>query len=209
MALRVGIVEDDSLLRSTMTALLDARDDVEVVSSRPTGQTILEQAAEGILDVALLDVHLGDGPTGFDIARTLRQLMPLVGIVFLSSVKDPRLLGQRPAALPTGARYLLKSEVADVEELVEQLAASTSHPVDSVAPAPPSIPFTEAQIEILRLVGQGHSNAVIAKRKFVTEGAVEMAVSRLAKHLGLREAPGTNRRVHIANTFAREMGWTQ
>lgn len=205
----MGIVEDDSLLRSTLTALLEAREDITVVCSGEAGEPILHQASKANLDVALLDVHLGDGPTGFDIARTLRQTLPLVGIVFLSSVKDPRLLGQRPAALPSRARYLLKSEVADIEWLVEQLYSSIRDLDGSTAPLPPSIPFTEAQIEILRLVAEGHSNAAIARQKFVTEGAVEMAVSRLAKHLGLREVPGVNRRVHITTTFFREMGWTQ
>lgn len=209
MALRVGIVEDDALLRSTLSALLEAREDIDVVSSAATGKTILEQATAGDLDVALLDVHLGDGPTGFDIARTLRQARPLVGIVFLSSVKDPRLLGHRAAALPRRARYLLKSEVSDIERLVEHLMASIGDSDGSAAPSLPSLPFTAAQIEILRLVAEGHSNAAIAEQKFVTQGAVEMAVSRLAKHLGLTEVPGANRRVHIANTFAREMGWTQ
>jgi hypothetical protein len=42
----------------------------------------------------------------------------------------------------------------------------------------------------------------------VTERAVEVAVSRLAKHLNLRETPGLNQRVHIAARFFKEMGWT-
>lgn len=206
--MRVGIVEDDSLLRTTLADLLDAQESLTVVSSAATSETLLEQAAEGILDVALLDVHLGEGPTGFDIATRLRQIRPLVGIVFLSSVRDPRLLGFQPTALPTGARYLLKSDVSNIDGLVEELTAAATDSYDPHANPLPSIPFSHAQIEILRLVAEGHSNAAIAQKRSVTEGAVEMAIFRLAKHLGLSEAPGTNRRVHIAAKFFQEMGWT-
>ena len=208
MALRLGIVEDDSLLRSTLTQLIDARDDVEVVSSEATGESILDLAAHGNLDVALLDVHLGDGPTGFDIAASLRETLPLMGIVFLSSVKDPRLLGYRPASLPRGAHYVLKSEVTDIDWLVAQLHEAAAGVAGPAAAAAPSIPLSHTQIDILRLVAEGYSNAAIAEERFVTEGAVEVAVSRLAKHLGLREKPGANRRVHIAKTFFQEMGWS-
>lgn len=206
--MRVGIVEDDSLLRTTLTDLLDAQVFLTVVSSASSSETILEQAADGNLDVALLDVHLGEGPTGFDIATRLRHIRPLVGIVFLSSVRDPRLLGFQPSTLPTGARYLLKSDVSNIEWLVEELCTAATDSYDPHADPLPSIPFSQAQIDILRLVAEGHSNAAIAQKRSVTEGAVEMAIFRLAKHLGLNETPGTNRRVHIAAKFFREMGWT-
>ena len=208
MVLRVGIVEDDSLLRSTLSHLIDARDEVTVVSSSATGEDLFVQASNRNLDVALLDVHLGDGPNGFDIAHSIRQIIPRVGIVFLSSVKDPRLLGYRPVTLPRGARYVLKSEISDVDTLVSHLHAVSQDTVGAGSTPLPKIPFSQAQIDILRLVAAGYSNAEIARQRFVTEGAVEVAVSRLARHLGLRDTPGANRRVHIAATFFREMGWT-
>lgn len=207
--MRVGIVEDDALLRSTLTESLGSRDDIEVVSTGSTGVEILAHAKDRTLDVALLDVHLGAGPSGFDLAATLRSHLPLVGIVFLSSVKDPRLLGYNPAALPQGARYLLKSELSDFEVLLDALRSAHEDSLDKPAAPMPTIPFTQSQIEILRLVAAGHSNAAIAQERVVTERAVEVAVSRLAKHLGLREKPGANQRVHIATTFFREMGWTK
>jgi len=208
VVVRVGIVEDDALLRSTLTESLSARQDFEVVATGATGAEIILQAQKKTVDVALLDVHLGAGPSGFDLAATLRSHLPLLGIVFLSSVKDPRLLGYQPAALPQGARYVLKSELSDFEVLVNVLRSAHEDSLDKQSSPVPKLPFTQSQIEILRLVAAGHSNAAIATERVVTERAVEMAVSRLAKHLGLREKPGANQRVHIAMTFFREMGWT-
>ena len=103
MDVRVGIVEDDALLRATLVHSLSSRDDFRVVSASGTAEDILESAQSEGLDVALLDVHLGVGPTGFDVAKSLRRSLPAVGIVFLSSVKDPRLLGQKPHLTSAGS----------------------------------------------------------------------------------------------------------
>ena len=206
MAVRIGVVEDDTLLRTTLTHALSQQGEFEVVCATNTAEDILDQARKRSFDVALLDVHLGVGPTGFDLAQSIRRILPLVGIVFLSTVKDPRLLGHKPQSLPQGARYVVKSEVGEIEHLAAVLRESANNPLGGGAQAP-SLPFTQAQIDILRLVAAGYSNSAIASERVVTEHAVEMAVSRLAKHLGLQEKPGMNQRVHIAATFFREMGW--
>ena len=202
------MVEDDPLLRASISDALASRSDIEMVSVGATGAGILQAAHSGEVDVALLDVHLGSGPSGFDVARSLRQASPIIGIVFLSSVKDPRLLGFTPESLPRGARYLLKSEVSDVDRLVTTIQETFLDVFGDGNNPTPALPFTSAQIDILRLVAAGYSNAAIAEERGVGERSVEVAVSRLAKHLGLRELPGVNQRVHIATTFFREMGWS-
>ena len=207
VVLRVGLVEDDSLLRATLTGALDARDDVEVVVSSPTGSSLMARLADTELDVIVVDVHLGSGPNGFDVAAMARRVRPSIGVLFLSSIKDPRLLGYNPESLPQGAQYVLKSQVTDISELVQCMREAHERAGDLRGPSLPKSPFTPTQLEILRLVAEGKSNATIAKERFVSERAVEMAVSRLAKHLGLKENPGVNQRVHIAATFFREMGW--
>ncbi len=204
---RVGMVEDDPLLRLSVSEALANRDDIDMVTVSDTGADVIAAAGSGGVDVALLDVHLGSGPSGFDIARTLRQVSPIIGIVFLSSVKDPRLLGYTPESLPQGARYLLKSEVSDIGLLSDAIHDAYGDVFNADDNALPTLPFTNAQIEILRLVATGQSNVAIAKERQVTERAIEVAVSRLAKHLDLQETPGVNQRVRIAATFFREMGW--
>ncbi len=202
------MVEDDALLRASIVDALGGREDIDVVVSGRTGHDLIAAAKDGRVDVAVLDVHLGSGPSGFDIARTLRQESPIIGIVFLSSVKDPRLLGYAPESLPTGARYLLKSDVADLDVLVAAIHDTHQDVFGPGGGDPPRLPFTTSQVDILRRVAAGYSNAAIAQERHVTERAVEVAVSRLAKYLGLQEIPGANQRVHIASTFFREMGWS-
>jgi len=204
---RVGMVEDDPLLRLSVSDALANRDDIDIVTVSDTGVDVIATAEAGGVDVALLDVHLGSGPSGFDIARTLRQVSPVIGIVFLSSVKDPRLLGYTPESLPKGSSYLLKSDVSDIDVLVAAIHDAYSNVYGTPLSVPPVLPFTNNQIEILRLIASGQSNSAIAKERHVTERSVEVAVSRLAKHLDLQETPGVNQRVRMAATFFREMGW--
>ncbi|AVG24394.1 NarL/FixJ-like response regulator [Pontimonas salivibrio] len=208
MVLRIGMVEDDALLRLSITEALEGRDGCQVVTSSDQPKSIIDAVRAGALDVALLDVHLGNGPSGFDIAQSLRRITPGLGIVFLSSVRDPRLLGYNPASLPKGARYLLKSDVDDIDMIEQSLRAAAHDGYALSDQAAPRVDLTQPQIDILRLVARGLSNAEIARERVVTERAVEVAVSRLAKHLNLRETPGLNQRVHIAARFFKEMGWT-
>lgn len=205
----MGLVEDDPLLRAALTGALGAREDIEVVVSSSTGAELIDELGAVELDVIVVDVHLGSGPNGFDVAGAARRIWPAMGIVFLSSVRDPRLLGYAPQSLPRGSHYIVKSEVGDIETLVRVMQQAHEGAGELEGPTVPRIPFTPTQVEILRLVAQGKSNAAIAQERFVSERAIEVAVSRLAKHLGLREAPGVNQRVHIAATFFREMGWVR
>lgn len=208
MSVRVGILEDDPLLRSTLSRALEQDADFEVSVSTERAAKFLEAVGSAAIDVALLDVHLGAGPTGFDVARRARALHPRIGLVFLSSVRDPRLLGYQSGALPQGSKYLLKSQVAEVEQLQDTLREVASNTLSKQKATPPRAPLSKGQLEILRLVAEGLNNSEIAKRRVVSERAVEMAVSRLAEHLGLKHKPGVNQRVHIAARFFQEMGWT-
>lgn len=207
MPIRLGIVEDDNLLLSGLKSALGAEPDIELVCGDVTGRNALREAREKNLDVALLDIHLGAGPTGIEIARKLREFDPRIHIVFLSSVKDPRFVGVDPSLAPPGSRYLIKDEIFDMRTIAEEIRTISSQGHSGKKASLPKSPFTANQIEILRLVAEGHTNAAIASERFVTERAVEHAIGRLAKHLGLREKPGANQRVNLARAYFRQMGW--
>lgn len=207
MAIRLGIVEDDPLLLSGLKAVLGAEHDIELACADMTGREILTHARENLIDVALLDIHLGAGPTGIEIARKLREFSPKIQILFLSSVRDPRFVGIDPSMVPGGSRYLIKDDLTDMASIAEEIRDLYSNGLLTRKPLVPKSPLTASQIEILRLVAQGHSNSTIATERFVTERAVEGAIARLAKHLGLREKPGSNQRVNLARTYFRQMGW--
>jgi len=113
MPLTAAIVEDDPFARTMLVATLRSQG-VEVVVETDTPALALEFARLHRPRVALLDLHLGEGPTGIDLAHALRSSDPRIGIVILTSFDDPRLLSTRLPDPPVGSRYLTKREVASI-----------------------------------------------------------------------------------------------
>lgn len=199
MATRVLLVEDEDFTRTTVAAALGAHG-VEVVAAVGGAQEAVDAARSQAFDVAVLDLDLGPGPTGIDLAHGLRRARPELGIVMLTSFVDPRLLSSSLAELPSGSTYVVKQSLSSMEMLVSaiegaRLLAGTGTPDSSVTG------LTQSQVETLRLLACGLSNAEIARVRVVTEKSVEQAIARAAKRLGVTAASGTNQRVALAREY--------
>ena len=108
----VLIVEDDTYLRSLSLVSFESAGLHVVVATSRAGEAI-EAVKNQLVDVAVLDLYLGPGPTGIDIAVSLRAINPQIGLVFLTSFSDPRLLDSQ-SELPAGSIYLTKSKISVV-----------------------------------------------------------------------------------------------
>lgn len=207
----MSLVEDDAFMRLALSAALTARG-FDVVFEAANATDAVQLAEKHTIDVAVLDLHLGVCPTGIDVAQALRRKAPSVGIVFLTSFDDPRLLSANLPPLPGGAHYLTKNSISDIESLANEIleaAAGKSQAKGKPTAANPAnamAKFSDTQIETLRLLAQGLSNGEIAKRRFVSEKSVESAISRIAKTLGLATDSTRNQRVHMAKVYFRALG---
>ena len=207
MTLRVLILEDDPFTRLSVAAAIRHFGFEVVVEEESTGKAV-RQAAEASPDVAVLDLHLGNGPTGLDVALELRKLDSKIGIVLLTSYDDPRLLGPNTPKLPPGTVYLNKSEVKNMSAIRDAVLLSIEKPkLPALVRSEGSIAsLTDSQVETLRLIAQGLSNAEIAKRKFMKERSVAVSVSRIAKTLGVEYGNDKNLRVKLAREYFRALG---
>jgi DNA-binding NarL/FixJ family response regulator len=211
MVIRAIVVEDDDFTRLMITTALKAQG-LEIALATPAATEALEQLLELRADIAILDLQLGKGPTGIDLAVALRRLQPKIGILMLTSYEDPRLLNPNLPKLPFGGVYLTKKSVGEIEILNNAIAQALDHKKWSGTWAPVPQPIssvaklTDTQLETLRLMAQGLSNAEISKRRFVTEKSVETSIARLAKAMGLTQDPGQNQRVHMARVYFRALG---
>lgn len=207
--MRVALVEDDAFTRLTLASSLRVQG-IQVVIDTGSASEALKEFSEARPHVALLDLHLGKGPTGIDLANAFRYLSPQIGLVFLTSFEEPRLLNPSLPPLPFRSVYLNKSKINDIWTILEALKASVSK--DAKLPSTPRglespiAALSDVQLETLRLMAQGLSNAEIAKRRTVTEKSVELAISRLAKTLGVEKDSTINQRVHMANVYFRALG---
>ncbi len=207
MGLRVAVIEDDSLTRITLVTALKSQG-LNVVFEAADAVEAAALSNLHIIDVAVLDLHLGTGPTGIDVAQALRRKNPSVGIVFLTSFDDPRLLSTSLPPLPGNSQYLTKGSITNIDTLLKavHLASIGRGNVAGKMGSELLGKFTDVQLETLRLVAQGLSNAEIAKRRFVTERSVEVSIGRVAKALGLEPDTSRNQRVHMATVFFRALG---
>jgi DNA-binding NarL/FixJ family response regulator len=211
VSIQAVIVEDDDFTRLMIARSLTS-EGVQVLAECSNAADALEQAKLLKPNLLLVDLHLGIGPSGIDVARELRLSAPKLGVVFLTSFEDPRALNPNLPELPYGSIYLNKKNVKDIKILMAAIAEAVDFKAwraktttDSSSSASLAR-LSNAQLETLRLMAQGLSNAEIAKRRFVTEKSVETSISRLAKALGLKSDPSINQRVHLAKVFFRSIG---
>lgn len=209
----VLIVEDDSFTRSTLCAALRSLG-INIIADSGSAKEALVLGKTHLPTAALIDLDLGKGPTGVDLAHALRHIKFDIGIVFLTSYDDPRFLRSNLPALPTGSQYLVKKSVGDIATVTRAIkhAITSAQEMSSSSRAQnfgAGIHFSELtniQIETLRLVSQGLTNSEIAKQRFITIKSVEQTINRIAKILDLPQDITHNQRVHMARVFFRSSG---
>ena len=205
MGRSVLLVEDDNLVRAALSAGLTHHG--FDITAAGDARAAMSAFATGQPDVAVLDLHLGAGPTGLDLAAGMRERAPGIGLVLLTSFTDPRLLRTSLESIPAGMLYLVKQSVDDLALLA---AAIDSAPAAAQSPAAaaPRSPLTAAQADTLRLLAAGLSNGEIARVRVVTEATVEKTIARTAQALGISYAEGVNQRVALARAYFRLIGRT-
>lgn len=209
---RVLVAEDEEFTRTLLVNALQT-EDFDVVLETGSATYALKTATKMRVDVAILDLDLGRGPTGLDLALGLRRNLPEVGIVFLTAYKDPRLLGSTSTMAPYGSVYLQKESLGDISRLkrgIERAMNNAKHAshksnVDIKTLGTP-VNLTNTQIDIVRLVAEGKSNQEIAAIREVSEKSIEQTLSRILKKTGITMDDKKNRRVELALYYLRQIG---
>lgn len=188
--IRVLIVDDHPMVRSGLTALLSAYDDLELAGEASNGAEAVRACARVKPDVVLMDLVMPemDGATA---TRLIREQHPQVKVVALTSFKEDGLVQD---ALKAGAiGYLLKNVTAD--ELANAIrAAHAGRPTlapeatqvlinASIQPPAVGSDLTEREREVLALMVEGLSNQDIARKLYVSQSTVKFHVSSILSKL--------------------------
>lgn len=193
----VLIVDDDPFTRSTLQPALAAQG--FVVTAAGSAREAL--AVEELPSLAMLDLHLGHGPTGMDLAVELRKRHPTVGLVLLTTYDDPRLLSGTLPTAPRGMRYLRKRDVSDISLVVSTLRAAYADPLIPLRGN--RLDLSDSMLDTLRMVAEGLSTQEIAKQREVSPKAVEHAITKLCDYFGLDRQTSRNQRARlVAEYFA-------
>ena len=206
--IRVLIVDDQSLIRVGIQALLSRKPDIEVVGQAGDGVEALRQVAALDPDVVLMDIRM-PGMDGVEATRQLIARGARAGIIILTTFRDDANVF---SALAAGARgYLLKD--TDHKELAEAIrvvagGCALIHPditaqvlrefsrLTTPAAAPAARPalsdarlalLTDRELAILRLLGSGRTNQEISARLMLSVGTVKNHISSILSKLDVRD----------------------
>ncbi|HEY9668136.1 MAG TPA: response regulator transcription factor [Coleofasciculaceae cyanobacterium] len=196
--IRILLVDDQSLIRQGLRALLELEPDLEVIGEADNGQNAIALVETLHPDVVLLDIRM-PLMDGVAVTREIGQRFPNTRVLVLTTFDDEEYVGQ---ALRYGAKgYLLKDTPS--EELAAAIRAVDKgytqlgpglfeKAIPKAAPPPTSPPpgweeLTPREKEVLRLIAAGASNREIAEALYISEGTVKNHVTRILSQLGLRD----------------------
>jgi DNA-binding NarL/FixJ family response regulator len=212
------IVNDDAFELSLLSAALRLHS-VNVIGEAqtiPIAQNLFKSLQP---DVVIIDIQFC-GEEGVSLARSLRKVKADLGVILITSCPDLRLLGLREKDIPLGSKIILKKSIADLLVIKDSIALSIKSSttkdkmawVDSHGSLHENSfisvlsDFTDIQIETLRLLATGLSNAEIGRRRFVSEKSVEQIVARIAQHFGFLPDRTKNLRVLLTGEYFKWLG---
>jgi len=207
--IRVLLVDDHQPVRAGLQSLLATVDDIQVVGEAADGDEAIGVASDTDPEVVLMDLCM-PGMSGLETTRVLRERMPEVQVVILTSCDDQQVMLE---AIDAGAvGYLLKD--ADPQDVVRgvRAAANGESPISGkVAHALMTRSTSAADLltprerEVLSLVAEGMSNRAIALRLDITEGTVKAHLTSVYQRIGVldrAEAARWARRNGLAGKLA-------
>ena len=202
----VMIVEDDPFIGLAVETSLKSAG-FNVLANLQNAKDAITSYSIKPSDLVLLDLDLGIGPNGIDVAHALRKLNSNVGIILLTTFVDPRFADTRNLIPPKGTRYLVKSEISDVSQLIKVLLQTKHSPfIENMTHMNKFNALTDLQIEVWKAVSEGQSSIEIAEQRGISEKAVEAIISRIYTFLEIKKTKSINPRVVLANSFNKLAG---
>ena len=204
-SIRILLVDDQSLIRQGLRALLELEPDLTIVGEAENGQVAIDRAESLNPDIILMDVRMPytDGVAATEI---IHQKHPNIRIIILTTFDDDEYV---TAALKVGAiGYLLKDTPSEelaqairavdkgytqlspgiLAKLASKLTSTSSAPAQLTSALP--LDFYELTLrekEVLRLIASGASNREIAEALYISEGTVKNHVTHILSRLNLRD----------------------
>ena len=191
--IRLLLVDDQQMFRQGLASLLSLEDDLTVVGQAGDGQEALMLAEQLQPDIVLMDVRM---PVYDSVAATreIHQRYPWIQVLVLTTFDEDEYIWQSLQAGALG--YILKSATSkQVAAAIRTLSQGYSQLGPTITPkvfaqissmtpiSKPNHQFSEREMDVLRLLGQGKTNQEIAQMLHLTHGTVKNYISRILSEL--------------------------
>jgi len=206
--IRVLLADDQALIRAGFRLLLDTAADIEVVGEASDGAEAVKLARDGRADVVLMDIRM-PGVDGLEATRRIGQADDLAGVRVLilttfdhdeyvyeamrAGASGFLLKTVRPGQLTAAIRDIAAGDALLAPDITRRLIEQFVRRPPPGSAIPPALgALTSREVDVLRLIARGLSNAEIAAELVVGETTVRTHVTRILAKLGARD------RVHLA-----------
>jgi len=184
----VLVVEDEPLLRDLIARSLESAGFLVTTAASAADAKRAVKTADP--DALLLDIELGPGPNGFDLAEVISRQRPEIGIVFLTNLPDPRFGGRSAKTVAKNQAYIRKGAIDSGAELIQALEAVLRDRIThdyrhDLASNRPLAQLSQRQLDTLRLVAEGKTNAQISQIRGTSVRAVESMLQRIFELLDI------------------------
>jgi DNA-binding NarL/FixJ family response regulator len=195
----VFIVDDHPVVREGLSLLISRETDLAVCGVAEEAVTALRRIEEMRPDIAVVDISL-NGPDGLDLLKNIRMLDPDLPVLILSMM-DELLYAER--ALRAGANgYIMKQEATEkvlvaVRRILrgevylsDRMVSKMLHRFVGSSPEDrsPICDLTDRELEVFRLIGEGHATRQIAEELHISVKTVESYQAHIKEKLSLKNA---------------------
>lgn len=196
--LKVLIVDDDALIRESLSILLDLEDDIEIIGTCSNGEEAFQFCKKNRPEIVLMDVRMPvmDGVLG---TKIIKESFKDIKVVILTTFKDDEYIKE---AIKNGAEgYILKNQSSD--SIIDSLKAVTKGNMvfeknvaqtisnfikeDKSGKGFEKYNLTNRELEILKNIGEGYSNKEISAKLYLSEGTVRNYITNLLEKLEMRD----------------------
>src|SRR6201993_2989913 len=197
---RVFVVDDHPIVRQGLALLINREDDLAVCGEAEDALAAIQSLAAAKPDILIVDISL-NGPDGLDLLKDVRLRYPEMPVLILS-MHDESIYAER--ALRAGAQgYIMKQEATEkvlvalrrilnreiyvseriASKMLRQYVSGTA-----VGKQSPVSDLTDRELEVFRLIGEGHGTRQIAEELHVSVKTVESYQAHIKEKLSLRSA---------------------
>lgn len=200
MTVQILLVEDQTIVRNGLKMILELDEQFKVKAEASNGMEALEQLQKHPIDLVMMDIRMPK-MNGMEATKQIKSQYPDVKVIILTTFEDEEyayqtlkdgangflLKSSEPERLLSSIHSVLNGGLALQEGIAAKLMPMLLHRTVESKNEKISITFTERELSIVKLVGEGRSNKEIANSLFLSVGTVKNHITNILQELDLRD----------------------